>query len=282
MSLFGQTESTHWKNNNRSKMKFYYSDSHKNIPENLPPNINKEYVYHFSSNDSILEKEITYNVYQQPVEIRYYSVPSRGELIETDSFYYNKLGLLESEIYYEIDNNEKIDSTIVKYSYDSENREISKVSTLKYGANRWFTSYEVDSNGIRIKRILGYWDTPFDYEEEIYFFGKSGRQDSIQLFLNGKWFQTAEFIYDSLNNWDMYFRYSGYKALRSKIIFNTQGYATYVLTNELRNWNRSRIYNVEVILHYSPEGYTKECEMRINKKRKYSKKHYYTYKNNSR
>jgi len=280
--LYAQTVTQHGEKGNRNKMKFYYRDSHKNVPENLPPNINKEYVYHFSSNDSLLEKEITYNAYQQPVEVKYYSVPSKGELVEIDSFYYNSLGLLQVEIYYELGNNEKNDTTIIKYLYDKEKREISKVSTVKFGANKWLTSYEADSNGNRIKRILGLWDNNVDNNEEVYFFGETGRKDSIQIFINGKWFQTTEFKYDSLNNLDIYIRYSGYKALKAKLIFNTQGFATYVLTNELPNWNRTKYYNVEDYLYYSPEGYTKECETRIHKKRKYSKKHYFTYQNNSR
>lgn len=70
--------------------------------------------------------------------------------------------------------------------------------------------------------------------------------------------------------------------LREELIFNAQGFVTYVLANELPNWNQNKVYNLEVNQYYSAEEYTKECEFIIGGKTKYLKKHYYAYRFNSR
>lgn len=259
-------------------MKFYFWDTHKYLPKLLPTNVEKEYIYHFSNNDSVLEKEIIYDASNRPIIIKQYAVPSKGELIETDSLFYNKNGLLETEINLKQGFYGSIDTTIIKYSYDKEKREVSKVSSEKNLSNRWFTSYETDSSGKKIVTYRELWYST-EIEREIHFLGKSDNEDSIQLYANGKWFRTTEFKYDtSSHTTNIYFRYFDYTTLVGKINFNDQQLPVYVLRRTLPNWNKTKIYDIEISQLYYPRGYTRECEYIIKGKKRYSKKHYYSYK----
>lgn len=46
-------------------------------------------------------------------------------------------------------------------------------------------------------------------------------------------------------------------------------------TNELPNWNQTKIYNLEIIELYHNDGTTKECEIIIDGKKRFSKVHTY-------
>jgi hypothetical protein len=278
-SIFSQKMDPYWKAINSRKMKFYYEDSHTYdySPEHLPNNISKEYIFNFSSNlkDSMLETEITYDNNKRPIEIKEYAIPSEGALVEVDSFYYNTYGLLEKKIEFNKGYYGGIDTVIIKYVYDNEQREISKISTEKYYPYKWLTSYGIDINGKKIKTRLEIRQSP-DTSKEVFYFGKDGRLDSSQIYDNGKWFATAQYEFDSLNKIKYhYVRYATYRALRAKIIYNETGYPIYSLTNEFMNWNREWMFDVEWKYYYDAEGFTKECELIIKGKKRYLKKHYF-------
>lgn len=277
LSSYSQKISDWWKAKNSHKMKYYYWDSFKSFPENHPDNTRKEFVYHVTvTNDSTLEREMTYNDKNLLIEIKKFGVPSKGELIETDSLFYNSFGQIETEKQFSQGYYGNIDTTIITYTYDSLNREISKISTERFLPNTWLTSYEVINSGQKIKRVKEFLHD-IEYSEEVHFFSNSGIVDSIQIFNNGKWFQTTEIVYDSTSHTqNKYFRYSNYRALRSKIVLNEQGTTVYVLVNEFKNWNETKFYNVEIKKQLTKEGYIQTCDYFIDGKKRYSKVHLYT------
>lgn len=135
-------------------------------------------------------------------------------------------------------------------------------------------TYQSDSKENKIKTTINY--RAGDESKEIYFYGDSFKIDSIQRLTNNKWYETAQFEYDTLTDTKfIYLKYSTYRALRTKVIYNKDGYPKYSLTNELPNWNQTKIYNLEIIESYNNDGTTKECEIIVDGKKRFSKVHTY-------
>lgn len=268
----------------------FYWDWHEEYEDtSLLRGVSRQMIFHVDINnkDSLLEREIFYDRKGRPIVDRRYAVPSEEGVIDTDSFFYDaKTGLLSRIKTHNLNCVLGYQDIEKHFFYDSLNRQILS-SESGSDANTTYTLYESKRTiKSKCRYIPPEWlndelvpaENDIPSRKEIHYYNQSGREDSMQVFVFGKWRYTSTFLYDTLTNArDIYITSPGTTWHRSRLVYNSNGKVNSLLIRYFPNWNHTRNLHVESKVEYNVDGTTKQCNFYIMGKKKFLKMHYYEY-----
>lgn len=256
-----------------------YTDKGYNIKK-TPKGVLKANIYHFKNKrDSLLEKEVYYNINGKPIKELIYASVSKGELIRINKFFYNG-ARLTMQISYLGNSKNTVDTLTKIYTYDNQDREIyvsfenefKRIDTIK-------TIY--NENGLIEEERIGYGDLNWGYRY-LHFYSNKKLDSTIGSFSNMFRFKYV-FIYDTVNRISYTYAYLNdkrEKILARKIQYNQDSsIASLFLSKRVfgRNWNGNYFFNL-LLETKNVNEYLFECDYIINNRKVYTKKHYYFYK----